>query len=120
MKPVIMNHYFGLRDEAWQTSLFINNQLLTMSKKALMETIETFDLKPIQTYLDMRTVERGNNRTIRGFIRYLDTWLVMTSAGSRKKLQQIGMDLTGTQITAKSMRLMRIKIISCYLTNRDM
>lgn len=113
-----MYDFFEIKDQKYKNSLLVNAQLLAMTKKEIMGALHRFGLNPIREYLDERTINTsGNNWNIRGYIRYMDTYLIETSGGKRSKLIRLGKQLTGQESHAYSMRLIRIEIITAFLTN---
>lgn len=110
-----MNKFFDLGDARYQRSLVMNAKLMAIPKEKLRDIFEAFDLLPVTEYFDSRTLNKENNQNIRGYIWYLDRYLIEKSGGRRSALTVLGARLTGTKPTAFSMRLMRMEIISDIL-----
>lgn len=101
----------------YQTSLLVNMKLLSMSDPEMIDTFQKFGLSPIGEYLDIRTLNVGdNNWAIRGFIRYIDRYLIERSGGKRSELVKLGKEINGKEPSAFSIRLMRLEIISTFLS----
>lgn len=112
-----LNKIFDVGDKKYQASLFVNMRLLTMPKDMLVEMCHEFGLYPVEKYLDTRIIESDEgNWNIRGFIRYMDIYLIENSGGNRKNLVQLGENLTKKKPSAFSPRLLRMEIISAYLS----
>ena len=113
-----MDTFFRVDDKRYQTSIYMNTQLWSMSKKEMSNVIDKFGLSPVWKYLDPRTIngEEGN-RNIRGFARYMDNYFLEMSGGSRTTLTRLGRAATNKYPTAFSLRLMRLEIITSILTN---
>lgn len=109
-----MDNFFDIIDERYQTSLFINMQLQKMSKEKMRKAFQKFGLGIVSEYLDIRTI--NNHQYINGFIRYMDAYLIEMSGGKRTELLKLGKELTGYNSKAFSLRLVRLDIISHYLS----
>ena len=116
-----MDRFFQVEDwktgirENYQRSLFVNQQLSTMTSEQLSVTCQSYGLEPIRVYLDTRTfLTETNGDEIKGFMRYFDTYLLQESGGKRTKLVQLGEALTGKYPTARSGRLLRLEIACLY------
>ena len=111
-----MQNFFEPQDDKYQRSLLVNIQLLSMPRKQLIKACHKFGLEPVNEYFDQRTLRRGEgNWAFRGFIRYLDAYLLEASGGKRTKLVQLGERMTGSMIKASSMRLIRMEVIGKLL-----
>ena len=113
-----MTDFFKTTDKKYEDSLLINMQLLAMPKEQMQVACQDYGLAPVKQYLDMRTSQTGDgNWNIRGFIRYLDTYLIEVSGGKRSELSKLGGELTGRKPRAFSLRLMRADIIQTFLAS---
>lgn len=113
-----MQKVFDIRDEKYQTSLFVNMRLADMPKNELLSISREYGISPVEEYLDIRTIKQEEgNRNVRGFIRYIDTYLIERSGGKRTELLKIGEQLIGKKPESFSMRLIRLEIISEILSS---
>lgn len=116
-----MCQFFKIGDQKYQTSLFINMRLLGMGKEEIVVACQKFGLQPVKQYLDIRTIngdnEKERNLNVRGYLRYMDIYLIQMSGGKRKELIKLGEELTGKNYTASSLRLIRLDIISSILAS---
>lgn len=105
-------------DEQYMQSLYMNQRLLDMTTDELVVACRNFGLEPVRAYLDKRTIPSPTeDNSIRGFVRYMDTYLMEQSGGKRTELVRLGKELTGQEPTARPNRLLRLEIIYQYLTH---
>lgn len=111
-----LDEYFQIYDEPFTRSLYINHLLLHMTTAQLRQTCQTYGLEPMEQYLDMRTLQtKDGEENIKGFIRYLDIYLIEKSAGKESDLRILGETLLGVPLTGKTARLLRLEIIQGML-----
>lgn len=105
-------------DEQYMQSLYMNQRLLDMTTDELVVACRKFGLDPVWAYLDKRTIPSPTeDNSIKGFVRYMDTYLMEQSGGKRTELVRLGKELTGQEPTARPNRLLRLEIIYQYLTH---
>lgn len=90
-----------------------------MTTDAMIKSIHNFGLDPVYAYLDFTQV-RDQNSTwdIRGFVTYIDNYLIETSGGERTKLKELGCQIMGKQPNAFSTRMIRMELISFILSQQ--
>ncbi len=105
-KLAAMRNYFGK-----SSGTEINQRLQAMSKEELQTLYHKFGLLPVITYFQGKTM----GEDIKGFVRYMDNYLIECSGGNRQNLIRLGEELTGQSIKGNSLRIIRSEIISHYL-----
>lgn len=112
-----MDKYFNWDDKKDQAVSNINMTLLQMPKHLLLDTCRRFGLNPVYRYLNIdRLKTEKTDWDIKGFIRYMDTYLIELSGGQRQKLITMGEAVIGQKPASFSPRLIRLEIISSLLT----
>lgn len=118
-----MDSYFHLSPDEiadkTKTSLDINKRLQNMSNKELSDVIQKFELQPIKRYLDKQAnqLTAYNINNLKGFISYVDTYLIEKSGGDRNKLVILSKDIAGLNLKVSTSRLMRLQIINALFNS---
>lgn len=111
-----MDQYFQLHEDRVTRSLCVNHQLIHMSPEQIQEVCQTYGLSPVETYLDIRTMQtEQGEQNIKGFLRYLDAYLTEESAGKGTELRRLGESLTGQTLLGQNSRTLRLEIIQGIL-----